>query len=35
MPGALGLSERKRWPNRPTAPAELPDFDRRFPGYPG
>lgn len=33
--GGLGLAERKRWPNRPTAPAELPDFDRRFPGYPG
>ena len=33
--GGLGLAERKRWPNRPTAPAELPDTDRRFPGYPG
>ena len=33
--GALGLSERKRWPNRPTGAAELPDFERRFPGYPG
>ena len=33
--GGLGQAERKRWPNRPTAPAELPDFERRFPGYPG
>lgn len=33
--GGLGLSERKRWPGRPTAPSELPDFDRAFPGYPG
>lgn len=33
--GALGRSERKRWPGRPAGAAELPDFDRRFPGYPG
>jgi len=33
--GGLGLAERKRWPNRPLAAAELPDYDRRFPGYPG
>jgi hypothetical protein len=33
--GGLGLAERKRWPDRPTTPAELPDFERRFPGYPG
>jgi hypothetical protein len=33
--GKLGVDERKRWPNRPTAAAELPDFDRLFPGYPG
>lgn len=33
--GGLGQSERKRWPNRPAAPAELPDVERRFPGYPG
>lgn len=33
--GGLGLAERKRWPGRPAGPAELPDFGRRFPGYPG
>jgi hypothetical protein len=33
--GGLGLADRKRWPGRPTAPAELPDVERRFPGYPG
>lgn len=33
--GALGDQERKRWPGRPTGVAELPDFDRNFPGYPG
>jgi hypothetical protein len=33
--GAMGQVERKRWPNRPTAAAELPDFERRFPGFPG
>lgn len=33
--GALGDHERKRWPGRPMAVAELPDFKRAFPGYPG
>lgn len=33
--GALGDRERKRWPGRPTGLAELPDFKRAFPGYPG
>ncbi len=33
--GGLGLDERKRWPGRPAAAAELPDYQRRFPGYPG
>ena len=33
--GGLQESERKRWPGRPSGPAELPDFERRFPGYPG
>lgn len=33
--GALRQDERKRWPGRATAAAELPDFDRVFPGYPG
>lgn len=33
--GGLGEAERKRWPNRPVGPSELPDRERRFPGYPG
>ena len=33
--GGLGLADRKRWPDRPVGPAELPDFQRRYPGYPG
>lgn len=33
--GGLGEGERKRWPGRPVGAAELPDFDRRYPGYPG
>jgi hypothetical protein len=33
--GGIGVSERKRWPGRPDAPGELPDFARRYPGYPG
>ena len=33
--GRLGDDERKRWPGRPVAAAELPDFARRYPGYPG
>ena len=33
--GGLGAAERKRWPDRPVGLAELPDFERRFPGYPG
>lgn len=33
--GGLGEQERKRWPGRPAGVAELPDVERRFPGYPG
>ncbi len=33
--GGLQSAERKRWPGRPNGPAELPDYERRFPGYPG
>lgn len=33
--GALGDQERKCWPGRPMGVAELPDFERVFPGYPG
>ena len=33
--GGLQQAERKRWPNRPSGAAELPDYERRFPGYPG
>ena len=33
--GGLGSAERKRWPDRPVGLAEVPDFERRFPGYPG
>lgn len=33
--GRMGDPERKRWPNRPTGPAELPDFERKYPGFPG
>jgi hypothetical protein len=33
--GAMGLTDRKRWPGRPAGPAELPDVDQRFPGYLG
>lgn len=27
--------ERKRWPGRASSVAELPDYERAFPGYPG
>lgn len=33
--GGLQEADRKRWPGRPAGPAELPDYDRRYPGYPG
>lgn len=33
--GGLRQHERKRWPGRPSGTAELPDYERRFPGYPG
>lgn len=33
--GALGAGDRKRWPGRATSAAELPDFARDYPGYPG
>lgn len=33
--GGLTESERKRWPGRQSGNAELPDYDRRFTGYPG
>lgn len=34
---ATGLAqrERRRWPGRPAAAAELPDYGRAHPGYPG
>lgn len=31
----LGHQERRRWPGRPSAAAELPDYARSHPGYPG
>ena len=33
--GGLQQRERKRWPGRPSSPAELPDYARAHPGYPG
>jgi hypothetical protein len=33
--GGLQEQERKRWPGRPHSVAELPDYDRAYPGYPG
>jgi len=33
--GGLTSADRKRWPGRPAEPAELPDFARAYPGYPG
>lgn len=33
--GGLQQEERRRWPDRPSGTAELPDYSRRFPGYPG
>lgn len=33
--GGLGDQERKRWPGRPAGVAELPDYERAFPGFPG
>jgi hypothetical protein len=33
--GALGDQDRKRWPGRPAGVAELPDYARAFPGFPG
>ncbi len=33
--GGLRQHERRRWPGRPSGVAELPDYERRFPGYPG
>ncbi len=33
--GGLRSGDRKRWPGRPSGPAELPDYSRQFPGYPG
>jgi len=33
--GGLMQDERKRWPGIAPERAELPDFDRRFEGYPG
>lgn len=35
LAGEMGLAERKRWPGRPVAAAELPDVEQRFPGYLG
>lgn len=33
--GGLRQTERKRWPGRPAGVAELPDYQRAHPGYPG
>jgi len=33
--GGLLAHERKRWPGREPEPAELPDVQRRYAGYPG
>jgi hypothetical protein len=33
--GGLGDQERKRWPGRAASTAELPDYHRLHPGYPG
>lgn len=33
--GGLREAERKRWPGRPSGPAELPDYERHHPGFPG
>jgi len=33
--GGLQQAERRRWPNRPSGIAELPDYSRTHPGYPG
>ena len=33
--GGLSQAERKRWPGRPAAVAELPDVARAHGGYPG
>lgn len=33
--GGLGNAERKRWPNRASGVAELPDYGHAFHGYPG
>jgi len=33
--GGLQQRERRRWPGRPTGLAELPDYQRAHPGYPG
>lgn len=32
--GGFGTEQRKRWPGRDLAAAELPDYAQRFPGYP-
>jgi hypothetical protein len=31
--GGLGDQERKRWPGRTPGVADLPDYERNFPGY--
>ena len=31
--GRAGLEQRKIWPNRPPADAELPDKEQKYPGY--
>ncbi len=33
--GSMGVADRKRWPGRTPSAAELPDFQRANPGYPG
>lgn len=33
--GGLQQGERRRWPGRPAGVAELPDYQRVYPGFPG
>lgn len=33
--GGLLTDKRKRWPGRPAGVAELPDYERAHPGFPG
>ena len=33
--GGLTQADRRRWPGRHSGAAELPDYSRKFPGFPG